>query len=206
MIIYRISSQDIGGNRYPWVSGYGPLEKMPFFDSFPQDLKEMKLASWKINNSPRGLEIDPGGKTWSHVMGCGGGPPCEFFSEQVIEDLLDEGVSFLRATKMPIATVLAKRLKMLTPPQYHVLEAAPGLKIWSESIPIEEQIAAKNENPPRWIGPYLTKCEISTWNGADLFSPSHGRALTALFCTDRVKDLAERKGWANIEFKPLKVV
>jgi hypothetical protein len=31
-------------------------------------------------------------------------------------------------------------------------------------------------------------------------------STTSLLCTELVKDLAERNGWTNIEFKPVKVV
>jgi len=206
MKIYSVTSHDIGGGRYPWASGYRPLETMPFFDDFPSGLKESFRQFWDVNPGNPGMSIDPGGKIWSHVIGCGGGPPGEFFSEQVIADLLENKVQFLRATEMPITKILAKKLLTLPAPKYYVLEATPGLEIWSDAIPIEEQIAARNEHPPRLVLPYLTKCRISSWNGADLFSPAHGRSQTAIFCTERIKELAERKGWTNANFTLVETV
>jgi hypothetical protein len=206
MNFYCISRIDTGAFKYAWSSGYGPVNHMPFFEYFSEDWKRTKSASWNQNNDEPGINIDRGGQEWSDILGCGGGPPSEFFSERVIEDLRNEGIPFLRCTEMPLGKVNSNRLREIPPPKYFVLEAEPGMRIRSVSVPIEEQIAARSERPPRWISPCRTIGTLSSWDGADLFSPAHGYSLTALFCTERVKELAERKGWTNIEFKPLKVV
>lgn len=203
MNFYRIYITECAPNRYAWAGGYGPIENMPFLDYFSDDWKKTKLASWKLNKPDPGIRIDRGGYEWSDILGCGGGPPSEFFSERVVNDLREAGLPFLRATEMPVGKIHSQRLKGVTPPKYFVLEAAPGMKIRSESVPIQEQIAARNERPPRWISPVRTFGNMDTWNGADLFSPSHGKSLTGLFCTDSVKELAESKGWTNANFIPI---
>ena len=131
--------------RYAWAAGYGPVDDMPFFDGFSDELIKVKFQSWNLNKDIPGISIDRGGREWSDILGCGGGPPGEFFSEQVVKDLREAGIPFLRCTEMPIGEIHSKRLREISPPRYFVLEAAPGIEIRSVSVPIEEQIAARNE-------------------------------------------------------------
>lgn len=203
MKFYCISRAETGPFQYAWADGYGPIDHMPFFESFSDELKQRKSSFWRLNKSRPGITVDRGGSKWSDILGCGGGPPGEFFSERVIMDLKVAGIPFYRCTRMPITQIRSNRLREVLPPNYFVIEAAPGMKIRSESVPMEEQIAARNERPPSWISPFRMFAALDTWNGADLFSPSHGKSLFALFCSERVKELAECQGWTNIDFVPL---
>jgi hypothetical protein len=205
MNFYRISISEFAPNRFAWAGGFGPTNCMPFVESFSEEQQNSFLDFWKLNRSIPGIEIDRGGKEWSDVLGCGGGPPGVFFSERTIDDLRTGEITFFRCTEMPIGKIHSGRLKEITPPRYYVLEAAPGMKIRSESVPIEVQIAARDERPPRWISPVRTFGKLDTWNGSDLFSPFHGKSLTALFCTEKVKALAEQKGWTNVNFMPIEI-
>lgn len=209
MNLYKLTSSHVGGAQYPWVGGYGPLamRKMePFLSGMPDDFRRSKLDSWKINNDPPGLQIDAGGTTWSHFIGCGGGPPLCFVSEDVIADLKEAGIGILRTTEMPIASIKAKRLQKIPAPKYYILEALPGIaRAWDAmGVPVDEEGHPIPETMP-FPRPELL-LRLSSWNGLDLMSFSDGPQTTALICTDRVKDLAESKKWTNVKFMPIKSV
>lgn len=206
---YKFTFSHIGGRTFPWASGYGPLPDMPFLNDLPQAFRERRLQFWKINPSPAGMDIDPGGRSWSDMIGCGLGNPSQFVSDKIIQDLNENLIPYLRITEMPIASIMAKALKKIPAPKYYVLEAAPGMEIWSESVSVQDQIAAKNEMPSRYLPPYRWKCKADSWNGMDIFSPSSptGNTLTAsLYCTHRIKHLAEQRGWTNVKFDELEVL
>ena len=139
-------------------------------------------------------------------MGCGGGPPSYFVSERIINDLQSDGIPILRATEMPIAKNLSKALRDVPTPKYYVLEAKPGINYAYDLMGLNldsfgKPIIDRGKKFPEPI------YRLSTWNGADLFGKRAVFDSTInLLCTDRVKDLAERNGWTNIEFKPIKVV
>lgn len=196
----------MGGRTFPWASGYGPLPEMPFLDVLPDAFRNNMFQFWKINPSPPGMNIDPGGRSWSDVIGCGLGNPWQFVSENIIRDLNENSIPFLRVTEMPIARIMAKALKKIPAPKYYVLEAAPGMDLIYEENSIQDQIAARNEVPSRFLPPSRWKCKAYSWNGMDIFSPSGGRLTTSLYCTDRVKELAEQRGWTNVKFEELEVI
>lgn len=204
MNFYRLKVDQMDDTKYAWASGYGPIaesiDDIPFLKNEPEALKSNLVKFWEIGSQPPGMTLDPGGKQWPDVLGCGQGSPSFFVSEKVLEDLKYAGFDYFRATKMPLADPLPKRLKEVPAPAYYVIEALPGIDVWSVEIPIAEQIAARNEKPPRWKGPYLTKCKASSWAGADLMSPSHGKSLMSIFCTEHVVLLAKEKNWANVKF------
>lgn len=205
MNFYEIESRAVGYTKYPWVAGWGPLEKMPFFDSFPPGTQKMKEQSWKINSDSPGLYIDPGGRVWSDVMGCGGGPPSFFVSERIINDLQAEGIPMLRATEVPIAQNLSKALKDVPAPKYYVLEADPGISYAYDLMGLDLD---QNGKPIIDRTKMFPECiyRLSSWSGADLFGKKAVFDSTIdILCTEKVKDLAERNGWTNIQFKPVKV-
>lgn len=204
MNVYRITSETVGHTKYPWVGGWGPLASMPFFDDFPEDCKEMKIKSWNLNRPPPGLKIDPGGKVWSDVIGCGGGPPSFFVSDRILSDLENEGIPVYRSTEMPIAKNLSKQLQDVPPPKYYVLEAEPGIswnfeamgvQLSSKGIPIYDPV-----HPPEHIA------DLSSWNGSDLFCLDKGRLKVSIMCNDRIKNMAIKHEWTNIRFNPVKVL
>lgn len=206
MNFYRIESWVAGYTKFPWVSGWGPLEHMPFFEIFPPAVQEMKKKSWIINAPSPGLNIDPGGRVWGDVLGCGGSPPSFFVGERIINDLRVAEIPILRATEMPIAKNGSKALRDIPPPKYYVLEAEPGMGLDHCAMGL------KTDNEGRFILEKGTKLppeifSLDSWNGADLFGKKAFHDSTIdLLCTDLVKNLAERNGWTNIEFKPINVV
>ena len=165
-----------------------------------------KTKSFEVNNDPPGLKIDPGGKVWSDVLGCGGGPPSYFVSERIVSDLRSEGIQILWATEMPIAKNMSKALRDVPAPKYYVLEAEPGINYAYDLMgfdldPNGKPIIDRTKKIPESI------YRLSTWNGNDILGKRGVFNTTIdLLCTERVKDLAERNGWTNIEFKPVKVV
>ena len=206
MNFYEIESWAVGYTKYPWVGSWGALDDMPFFKTFPPVVQEVKMKSFEICNDPPGLKIDPGGRLWSDVMGCGGGPPSFFVSERIINDLQAEGIPILRATEMPIAKNLSKALKNVPPPKYFVLEAEPGIRLAYSAMGLQLDLSGKPILVPGSRFPEAIY-DLATWNGADLMGKlAVYDSTTSLLCTDRVKELAERNGWTNIEFKPVKVV
>jgi hypothetical protein len=209
MKFYEFSSSHVGGRTFPWASGYGPLPEMPFLDVLPDAFRERRMQYWKVNPSPPGIDIDPGGRTWSDMIGSGLGLPSHFVSERIIRDWNENSIPFLRATEIPIASIMAKALKKIPPPKYYVLEAEPGLVVWSEKISIEDQIAASKETPRRFLLPSRLKGKADSWNGKDLMSPisATGNLVTiSLYCTERIKELAEQKGWTNVKFEEIELM
>jgi len=178
---------------------------MPFFDTFPPVTQKSKIEFWEMNPRPPGLIIDPGGRVWSDVMGCGGGPPSFFVGERIVNDLQAEGIPSLRATEMPIAKNLSKALKNIPAPKYYVLEAEPGIRLAYSAMGLQLDPSGKPILVPGAKFPEAIY-DLKTWNGADLMGKLAVFDSTIdLLCTDRVKNLAERNGWTNIEFKPVKV-
>ena len=151
-----------------------------------------------FNPSKPGLKIDPGGRHWSDVIGCGFGFPMMFVSERLLADLKEQEIPILRATEMPIASNSAFLLKFKRAPKYYVLEAIPGMGM-SKSLDSDGKALQKSRLE-------LPAYDSSTWNGLDLFSDSNGFGNTSLMCTERIKELAEQKNWSNIEFTPLDVI
>ena len=205
MNVYKFTSWAVGYTQYPWVGEWGPLVEMPFFNDFPPALKEMIKKSWEVNRSAPGMSIDRGGKEWSDVIGCGGGSPSYFVSERILKDLADEGIPIFRATEMPVYKNFSHALRLLPRPRYYVLEAEPGIQIRMEPVPVDVQLAASREVPPRWVSPFRVSASLDSWNGSDLFSPSSGLGLTSVYCTDRIKDLSEKRGWTNVSFDPVEL-
>jgi hypothetical protein len=206
MNFYQMGADHIGGRSYPWAAGYGPIrpiERMGFFGRLSEPFQEMKRKSWEINKSATGIVIDPGGRVWTDFIGCGAGYPGHFVSERVIRDLEEAGIPILEAQEMPIAKISAKALQKIDPPKYFILEALPGLEIRHEHIPLAVRLAAEKEDPPRFIKSILTKFNPDSWNGNHLFSPAQGTGTLRTLCTERVKELAEAKGWTNVHFRLL---
>jgi hypothetical protein len=207
MNFFTIKPIAIGGKKYPWASGIGPLEAMPFLDWMPAELRAGRNEFWRLNPRPPGMMIDPGGCQWSDLIGCGDSFLRFFASEKIVVDLAEAGIEVFRATEMPIAKIDAKKLKAITPPRYYVLEASPGIQVdWKKmGVPTDsENKAIMRPNPtpwppPRWI------VDPATWRGADLFSFSNWQTQLTLVVTDRVVKLARERDWTNIDFVPLHI-
>lgn len=202
MNFYRIGCWEAAPRKYPWVAGFGPLSNMPFFEAAPV-FWESKKRFWQVNPRPPGLFFDSGGREWSDVVGCGGGPPGYFVSERLLRDIEEAGVPILRATEMPIVEIKGKRLQKLPPPRYFVLEAAPGIATAYEAMGIR----IGEDGKPIWTSedvkrrpPLLFK--RASWDGSHLFS-FYGNMPMNVYCSQYVVDLAERKGWTNVDFEPV---
>lgn len=127
-------------------------------------------------------------------------------SERIVSDLRSEGIQILSATEMPIAKNMSKALRDVPPPKYYVLEAEPGINyaynlMGLDLDPNGKPIIDRTKKFPESI------YRLSTWNGAELFGKRAVFDSTInLLCTEKVKELAERNGWTNIEFKSIKVI
>jgi hypothetical protein len=175
---------------------------MPFLGP---ELLERYASYWQVNPSPPGMHIDPGGCSWSDIIGCGGVLPSFFVSQRILDDLAQAGIPIHRSTVMPIVSISAKRLKAAAPPVYHVLEADPGIEVdWcAMGIPVDSNnVAITNPYPKPWPPP-VWLIRPSTWKGLDLFSYSNWQGKLTLLCTQRVVDLAKLKGWTNVRFERL---
>jgi hypothetical protein len=206
MNLYRLLSFSVGGRSFPWASGYNPLSCMPFLDEMSNEFKIRRFGFWSVNPGPPGMDIDPGGRVWTDFIGNGLGWPSYFVSEKAICDLDNAGIEVWRKTEMPIASIKSKTLQKVTPPKYYVLEAEGGIDVDYEAsgIPLDSDgnpnHRARDQTKK---GPLAVK--LDTWNGKDLFSTRDGVPMVA-YCTEKVKKLAEEKGWTNVKFEEIPVV
>lgn len=206
MKIFAIAFENETG--MAWAGGYGPVDSMWFVH--PTYL-ERKRAYWRVNPELPGLHIDSGGRRWPDILGCGHSPPGFFVSERIVESLRSIGAPLGRVTEMPIAEINAKALKSKPAPKYYVIETLPGIEVDLEATGFKLDAQGKpivNPAPNPWPSPY--RYRLDSWNGADLFAcrhfgPTDGPYID-MFCTERVKELAEQEGWTNVRFKPLELV
>lgn len=190
-----------------WAAGYGPIDDLWFIH--PTSLKS-KMQSWKLYPEKPGLHISSGGKHWPDILGCGDSPPGFFISDRVIESLRSIAAPMGRVTEMPIVEINAKALKNKPAPKYYVVETIPGIEVDLEATGFKLDRQGKPIlNPPP--NPWPTyRYRLDSWNGEDLFAYRHfgptDGPYVDMFCTERVKELAEREGWTNVRFKPLELV
>jgi hypothetical protein len=106
---------------------------------------------------------------------------------------------------MPIAKNLSKALRDIPAPKYYVLEAEPGIRLAYDAMGLKLDSTGKPILVPGVKFPEAIY-DLASWNGTDLMGKlAVFDSTTSLLCTDRVKELAVRMGWTNIEFKPIKV-
>ncbi|MEO6755453.1 MAG: hypothetical protein ABIP85_27090 [Chthoniobacteraceae bacterium] len=205
MDFYRIKYKNAPG--MAWAGGYGPIEDMWFL--LPVFF-ERKKAFWKINPHEPGLEIDPGGRKWPDILGCGFSPPGLFLSERVVLSLKKFGVPIGRVTEMPMAKIRVKALRNTLAPRYYVIETKPGIEVDFVTSGFEVDAAGKPilDPPPKRWPTYIYR--LDSWNGADLFDYRHfgptDGPYTGLLCTERIAELAKGEGWSNVEFEPIVVI
>ena len=210
MKFFKISFQDAGDSKYAWASGYGPIaaniDEIPFLKNSPEAFKKNKQEFWQFNNSPSGIKLDPGGKVWPDILGCGGGPPHFFISQKILNDLRDSGVPCLRVTEMPLIQPFPKKLRDVPPPTYYVFEGIPGLEAAWDATGIPHDKDNKidlSQGYPRPWPPSDWKVRESSWTGLDLMSYKNWQMPMTLVCTDEIKDIAKARKWSNIRFQPL---
>src|SRR5260221_6761250 len=179
---------------------------MPFLKQLQLD--QLK-AFWKVNPTPPGLIISSDGSKWPDFLGHGGGSPRFFVSEQVINSLLSAKVLFSRLTEMPIAKIESLQLKLKVAPKYFVVETQTGIAVDFQASKIPTDAAGKpvlDPLPKPW--PPKIKVRASSWNGMDVFDYANfgqGPFLN-VFCTPKIKDMAEKAGWTNISFHPMETI
>lgn len=191
-----------------WAGGYGPIEDLWFLRS---DILESMRRFWEICPSPSGISVDPGARHWPDVLGCGNSPPSLFVSDKIVNSLRAIGAPMGRVTNMPVAEIHSRALRKKPQPEYFVVETFPGIEVdWAATG--FECDAQGNPIPglsPRpYPRPFLYR--LDSWNGTDLFSfhprgPNPGPS-TIMFCSEKVKDVAETEGWTNVKFQPLELV
>lgn len=206
MNIYKMRPFAVGGRSFPWCAGYGPLQSMPFFEELTDAFKIPIRGFWAGNPMSPGMEIDPGGRTWSDLIGNGASHPSFFVSNKVISDLTGASIEVWRTTEMPIATIKAKILQKMNPPTYYVLEAEQGIDVDYEASGVPLDSDGKPDHRARdkdKKGPLAVR--LDSWNGKDLFAIRQGVPMV-IYCTEKVKTLAEEKNWTNVKFEEIPVV
>ncbi len=204
--MFRLHYFATGGRSFPWASGYRPFDHMPFLDELPEEHRASMFGFWSVNPGLPGMNIDPGGRTWTHLIGNGLGWPSFFVNETAICDLEDAGIEIWRKTEMPIASIKSKTLLKLLPPKYYVLEAERGIEVDFEASGVPFDSDGKPNHRARdkdKKGPLAVR--LDSWSGKDLFSIRQGVPMV-VYCTDKVKSLAEEKGWTNVKFEEIPVV
>ena len=206
MQLFRISHEFRYGGKYAWSSGYRPISEMPYLEEIGEDFRESMLAFWSVNPGKPGMNVDRGGSVWGDCISVSLGWPHECYSGRVVRDLQEAGIELLRTTEMPIAEILAKRLQKKSPPSYHVIEAPRGIDIDfpASGYPIGADGKPETQKrDPAFKGPLALAA--ATWDGRHLFCARTGSTMN-LHCTEKVKDLAEEKGWTNVKFTEVPVV
>lgn len=213
MNFFEIRLQNIGGSKYAWASGYGPIEedinKIPFFKEASEVFKNGRREFWELCKSPPGIKFDRGGREWPDVLGCGLGNPSFFFSDKILTDFRDCGIPYLRATEMPLVLPLPKKLCDVPPPVYYVLEGIPGIETEWHAMGIdcgEDKRVNFSKGYPKPWPPVEWKVSRSSWTGLDLMSYKNWQMPMTLVCTDEIKDIAKARKWTNIRFQPLVTV
>jgi hypothetical protein len=99
----------------------------------------------------------------------------------------------------------------MTGSRYYVIETIPGIEVdlIATGFPVDASGKAIIKPLPRPL-PLPFRYKLDSWNGSDIFDyrafgPFDG-PYTDLFCTERVKEMAEKEGWTNIEFRDLELV
>jgi len=211
MKLYRLSD-DVSENGYAYFSLYGSIDDMRFL---PPKLLELNNKSWEIDPMKPGMEIAPGRKrAWPDFIHNGSGYPGFFVSDKVIWTLKSVEIEFYRLTEMPIGAIQGKWHQTNPPPKYYVAEIEFGgiMQDYKLSGYDELDLHGGPTRDARLRRPAFTNDVyiLNTWNGKDIFSYTPSGAVvdasTSLFCTEKVKFLAERNGWTNVKFQELDVV
>jgi hypothetical protein len=209
MNIYKITTeQQFDSGKYPWCETFGPLEDHSYMDRLPPILSESEK---KFLNARRGLKsglyLDCG-HLWSDVIRYSGMVPECFYSERIVKTLEEEKIPLFNVIHAPVAQIenRGKKLREIPAPNYYLIEAHPGiLRDWEEMGYVLNPDGTPNRNfPPN---PRRPECyKASSWRNIDIFCPDAPLCSTAIYCTDRIVDLAIKHQWTNIAFEPVRVV
>ena len=208
MNVYEIRLvEDFGPGLYPWVGIRGPLIDNGFIDRLPMPYRATELQMLKANTCAIGLQLD-GGKTWPDFMGGGGSVPPNYIAARVLDHIAQAQISIYHKTHAPIASVLSgsKRLKMEPAPDYYVVEANAGF-VWNwREMGYELN---SDGTPNRNIKPIAGKgfcIDAKSWKGLDLCCCGDPMWRVNLYCTDKVRDLANEMKWTNVKFEQIRII
>ena len=202
MKIYNLEVLGPKSKGYPFSNELGPMPiPIPYLDE--KGLSLMRQY-WALNTRIKkpGIYVDQRGTHWPDVMHAGGFIDY-YLCERVVTAIKKLNCSIRHATEIPIAEIGSKKLRLISPPKYYILQVANGIeRDWAASgIPFDSEgkpiLDALN------LKPAIAK--LSTWNGQDIFSWSNmGNKLgLTLLCTERVVELAEKEKWTNVRFDPV---
>jgi hypothetical protein len=209
MNIYRITVKQLGeSGKFPWVISLGPLSDISYTDRLPLPLAESEKKFLQVKSDMKsGLYIESG-SVWSDILGYGGMVPECFYSERIVKTLEEEKIPLFNVIHAPVAQIenRGKKLREIPAPNYYLIEAHPGiLRDWEEMGYVLNPDGTPNRNfPPN---PRRPECyKASSWRNIDIFCPDAPLCSTAIYCTERIVDLAIKHQWTNIAFEPVRVV
>jgi hypothetical protein len=205
MKLFYLDARGPNSKGFPFSNELGPmLDPIPYLDG--KGLSLMRQY-WAVN--PRvaksGIYVDERGTKWPDLMHAGGFLNC-FLAARILESFRNLNCTIRHATEIPIVEIGSKKLRLIPPPRYFIVQVANGIeRDWAaSSTPFDA-----DSNPvldPLNLKPAIAK--LSTWNGQDIFSWSNmgNRLGLTLLCTERVVELAAKEKWTNVEFKPVATI
>lgn len=195
--VYSIQSACSHG--FAYAHNCGPFDGFDRLKSISRALIERKRRIWDESAQTPGLAIDEKGSKWPDVLRCENPPPSDFFSRKVVDSLLRHQIRVKELLPVVIGSILNRKLAAVSLPTYYFIEPMPGISIDYKSSGIEADPAGV----PRLVPgqPVTVHLDPATWSGEDIFMcrnwPHGGKGL---FCTERVKRLAEEEQWTNVKF------
>jgi hypothetical protein len=201
--VYSIQSGCSRGFAYAYDCG--PFDGFGGLNSISPLLIERKKRIWEESGRLPGLAIDDHGNKWPDVLRCENPPPSDFFSRKVVDSLLQHEVRVREVLPVVVGSILNEKLAADPLPTYYFIEPEPGISIDFGASGIELDSAGK---PRLKVGqPVIAHLDPATWSGYDLFMcrnwPHGGKAL---YCTERIKRIAEDDDWTNVEFLRQRVI
>ena len=162
---YSIQSACDGG--FASAHDCGPFNGFDCLKSIPPVWIERKKRIWQESRRPPGLAIDDHGSKWPDVLRCENPPPSEFFSQKVIDSLLQHEIRVREVLPVVVGSILNKKLAADPLPTYYFIEPEPGISIDYGASGIELDPAGM---PRLVVGqPVIVHLDPATWSGNDLF-------------------------------------
>lgn len=191
--VYRFSSGETGPGRYPWVFSIDlHWEDGP--DLCPIcHFNEGRYAGI-------GYATVEGGREWPDMLGVGSAGPSKLFSNRVVERL--QAIPSLK-NKIEFGQInlLIENSKCnAKPPKYFYLNVACKVPVdinLSHSRILKQCSACHRILKLDPLRPFYP--DLQQWCGTPIFEMGYSRGR-ALYCSEEIKQLAERDGWTNFEF------
>ena len=208
MKLYYIRDKAVYSRSFPISNTIGPMaEPIPFLSG--KHLEHMKSV-WRVNSSNNrpGIYVDTAGSKWPDMMCCASGIVPFFCSERIVHGLRGLNCTIRYATQLPVVKIGSKKLSLVPPPHYYIIQVAAGIDADLEAMGVELDELG---NPVfDSINPEPPIANMSTWNGEDVFSwrnigagPTLGLTL---ICTEKVAELSEKEKWTNVRFDPIDTI